>query len=257
MDAWVPTSVILSKLRQEPQQDLTIKKPPVTTTEHPSMIPAPTSIPLPQVLMESNKKAKDRDTPDGSCSDRSTATFSEQVSNTVDGNSDPDQLAIRTTVMLRNLPLTWARDDVVNLLRSLGFATSFNFVYVPMHFALGTCFGYAFVNLVNFSEAQRVMAHLDGFQDWPCGHVEPCNVHWSEVLLGLEANINRYKNSRLMHPRTPDHFRPAIYQNGQRVRFPEPTRPLPCPRPRVVKALKEPMRMQQQNKPPGDALVTA
>ena len=149
MKAWY-TVAILSELQQEPQQDLTSEQPTMIPAEQPSTIPVPTSIPLPQVLLKKNmKKARDKDAPDGSCSDTSTATFSEQVSNTDDGNSDHDKTGIRTTVMLRNMPNNYSRTMLLELLDAEGFAGQYDFLYLPMDFQSRASLGYAFINFVD------------------------------------------------------------------------------------------------------------
>jgi len=136
----------------------------------------------------------------------------------------------RTTLMLKNLPMCFHRDDVVALLNDHGFMISVNFIYMPLHFAFGTSFGYAFVNIVSNQEARRVWDRLDGFWQWSSGPGNKCAVVWSQALQGLDANVTRYMNSRLMHPSVPDVVKPAIYYDGMRVPFPSPTRPVQRPR---------------------------
>jgi len=49
-------------------------------------------------------------------------------------------------------------------------------------------------------------------------------------LQGLEANIERYRNSPTMHELVPDAYRPMLFVNGQQVAFPAPTKKIKPPR---------------------------
>ena len=48
----------------------------------------------------------------------------------------------RTTIMLRNLPRSFTRAVLFEILEDRGFRGGFNFVYVPSDFARGACLGY-------------------------------------------------------------------------------------------------------------------
>merc|ERR1712190_490322 len=90
--------------------------------------------------------------------------------------------------------------------------------------------------------AERFLEHFQGFDRWPEGDTRRAVVHMSEALQGLEEQIERYRNSPLMHPSVPDELRPAVYSRGLRVRFPEPTVPIKAPRVRTSTKKKGPMR---------------
>merc|ERR1712113_4721 len=51
-------------------------------------------------------------------------------------------------------------------------------------------------------------------------------VEWSDGRQGLEGQIERYRNSAMMHASVADEARPIMLQNGVRVPFPAPTQPL-------------------------------
>lgn len=153
----------------------------------------------------------------------------------LDEASDEDDQ--RTTVMLRNLPEDINRNMLVDILNQEGFRASYDFVYLPLHFALQRNFGYAFINLVSSDEVRRFRRHFRGFGRWPVPRQNEAVVGYSSTFQGREANVERYRNSRLMHSSVADELRPAIYHNGERVEFPERTRrsTIPPPRPRKVK----------------------
>lgn len=136
----------------------------------------------------------------------------------------------RTTIMLRNLPNDYLRDSVCELLDAHGFAGRYNLVYVPVDFQRWSGFGYAFVNMLTNRDAQQMHARFQGFKAWKVGSVKVCDVSWGEPLQGLEAHIERYRNSPVMHYLVPDSFKPGVFHQGQRVEFPLPTKRLRPPR---------------------------
>lgn len=136
----------------------------------------------------------------------------------------------RTTIMLRNIPNNYNRDMVLELLDAEGFATRYDFVYLPMDFHRTAGLGYAFVNLVSVSTAEEMKSHFHGFTAWKLASQKVCEVAWGEPLQGLEAHIERYRNSPVMHEDVPDKYKPVLYRNGERIPFPAPTKRLRPPR---------------------------
>lgn len=141
--------------------------------------------------------------------------------------------AARTTLMFRNLPECFSRSRLEELLNQEGFRGSYDFLYTPGDHATGICCGYAFVNLVTEQAAQRFEEHFQGFSDWPEATLRRGFVQASEAVQGLEEQIERYRNSPVMHPSVHDDARPAIYRGGVRATFPSPTVPLVPPRARL------------------------
>lgn len=139
--------------------------------------------------------------------------------------TDADQ----TTVMLRNLPNDYTRDMLMALLESQGFSGCFDFVYLPFDFKKCAGLGYAFMNMINNKEAVRAMTDLPGFKDWKLKSNKVLQVTWSTPLQGLSANIERYRNSPVMHPDVPEQFKPLLLKDGNPVPFPPPTKALQAP----------------------------
>lgn len=150
-----------------------------------------------------------------------------------EGGAPPREAAedagCKTTLMIRNLPEGFTMRLLEELLDAEGFAGRYDFAYLPSELASGAPFGYAFVNLVSPADATRFHRCFHGFT-WPSPSSKRAAVHVSEVLQGLEQQIERYRNSPLMHPSVPDVARPVLYRGGSRVAFPEPTVPLRPPR---------------------------
>lgn len=143
----------------------------------------------------------------------------------------PDSPAERgTTLVFRRLPKSCLRDKIAALLDAEGFSGAYDLIYCPMDFATRAGLGYAFVNAVTEEDARRIREHFGGFNAWSTSSVKECEVSWSRDLRGLDAHLERYRNSPVMHEEVPDIFKPALFREGQRVAFPEPTKPLKMPR---------------------------
>ncbi|CAE7633245.1 mei2 [Symbiodinium pilosum] len=136
----------------------------------------------------------------------------------------------QTTVMLRNLPLGYSRDMLVELMNRNGFYACFDFVYIPINFRSQAMFGYAFVNFVDEAQALRARDTFEGFTNWGVETDKICEVSWSDMHQGLMAHVNRYRSSPVMHESVPDEYKPAVYSQGRRVPFPAPTKRIRVPR---------------------------
>jgi len=136
----------------------------------------------------------------------------------------------QTTVVIRNMPLSYTREMICELLDEAGFETRYDFIYQPTDFRTWMPFGYAFVNLVSPEDAQQVMSCLEGFDAWKHEGGKPCQVVWSFPYQGLAANVEKYRNSPVMSETVHDKFKPALFKDGARMRFPTPTRKPRVPR---------------------------
>lgn len=142
-----------------------------------------------------------------------------------------DQTDQRTTVMFRNLPKSYTRTPFLEVIDAEGFAGTYEFVYLPTDFESCGNSGYAFISFNTHDEATRAKKHFHGFSQWsPAPSCKPCDVAWSGPVQGLEAHVKKYQNSPVMHDSVPDEYRPAIFINGVRARFPKPTRRIRLPR---------------------------
>lgn len=134
-----------------------------------------------------------------------------------------------TTVMMRNIPNSYTRERLLFLLDSHGFAGFYDLVYLPIDFTSRSGLGYAFINFKSAADAKRFREYFHGFDDWGVFSEKACDAHGSATHQGIEANIERYRNSPMMHESVPDEFRPVIFKGGVRVPFPPPTRRLRAP----------------------------
>jgi len=141
----------------------------------------------------------------------------------------PAQADDRTTLMLRNLPNDLTRNMLIDLLEAEGLAGTFDFLYVPADFGRGAGLGYAFVNFTSNEAALRAWERLKGFTNWGMRSAKVLEVSWAAPLQGLEAYVDRYRNSPVMHERVPKQFKPVLFVGGRRRPLPPPTKTLPDP----------------------------
>mmetsp|Transcript_23828 Transcript_23828/g.48971 ORF Transcript_23828/g.48971 Transcript_23828/m.48971 type:complete len:296 (+) Transcript_23828:83-970(+) len=135
----------------------------------------------------------------------------------------------RTTVMLRNVPNNYNRDMFLAMLDEHGFAGRYDFVYLPCDFYRQANLGYAFVNLVDDAAVDALWQTFDGFSGWSLPTAKVCQVSWSGPHQGFKAHVERYRNSPVMHRSVPDEYKPVIFKNGVRKKFPRPTKKVKAP----------------------------
>lgn len=134
------------------------------------------------------------------------------------------------TLMLRNLPNNYTRVMLLSLLDSEGFSGQYDFVYLPIDFKSHASLGYAFVNLSTTQAAERCWKVFEGFNKWVVPSSKVCSVNWSTPFQGLDAHVERYRNSPVMHEHVPDEYKPMLLSEGKRLPFPPPTKKIRAPR---------------------------
>ena len=140
--------------------------------------------------------------------------------------------ASRTSVMVKNLPNNYTRGMLVEMFESEGFGGMFDFLYLPIDFKTQAALGYAFVNFTHPTAAQQFWRVFDNYSNFSVPTRKACSVSWCEPNQGLGANIDRYRNSPVMHDAVPDEYKPIILESGARVPFPPPTKAIRAPRAR-------------------------
>lgn len=160
----------------------------------------------------------------------STSSISTELGTDSEGSSEAEQ-EWRTTVMLRNLPNNYTRAMLLKHIDEKGFVGLYDFFYLPIDFNTQACLGYAFINLRSPANACALLRAFDGFYDWLIPTRKRCMVGWSNPHQGLASNIERYRNSPVMHKDVPDAFKPCVFNHlSERTSFPSPTKRLRCPR---------------------------
>jgi hypothetical protein len=153
---------------------------------------------------------------------------------------------------------------LLRMLDDEGFAGMYNFLYLPIDFKTQACLGYAFVNLVEPCHVINFWSKFSGFSNWVLPSKKVCSVGWSGPHQGLEAHVERYRSSPVMHPNVPDECKPVVFEQGVRSTFPGPLKAPRLPRvrdwpaaaaaqkQRVSRAAAAPIRGQQHT---GEACV--
>jgi hypothetical protein len=136
----------------------------------------------------------------------------------------------RTTVMIRDLPDHFTRLSLLKLLDAQGFFGRFDFLYLPVDFKHNKNLGYALINLVSPSEALRFTKHFNGFSKWDTPSDRVCSVGWCSPQQGLQAHVERYRNSPVMHESVPEEWRPLLLSHGVPIPFPPPTQKVKAPK---------------------------
>jgi len=125
----------------------------------------------------------------------------------------------RTTLHIRNLPCSFKRATLVELMDATGLAQQYDFVYLPMDFRTKKSIGYAFVNFRSSTAALLFRATMDGFSQWPTASHKVCSVQWSDTQ-GFGDNVRLIIKSKVMKKQCPEDFKPTVFTDGQAVPFP-------------------------------------
>lgn len=142
----------------------------------------------------------------------------------------PWHVGAHHTLMLRNLPNNYTRTMLLSLLDTEGFSGQYDFVYLPIDFKSHASLGYAFVNLNTIEVAESCWKVFEGFNKWVVPSQKVCSVNWSTPFQGLDAHVERYRNSPVMHEHVPDEYKPMLFSGGTRLPFPPPTKKIRAPR---------------------------
>lgn len=140
----------------------------------------------------------------------------------------------RTTLIMKNLPAGCTHEGLRGIMDEVGLAGLYNFIYVPFDFKRLIALRYGFVNFEHHEDAVKAIATLDGFSGWVVEGENACEVAWSGAQQGLHANIERYRNSPVMHSSVPDAYKPVLLERGVRIAYSAPTQAVKPPKFRGV-----------------------
>eukprot|EP00439_Symbiodinium_sp_Y106_P065245 s2335_g10.t1 len=164
---------------------------------------------------------EERDNPRvAAAKDGSKAEFTHnQVPKTVNLAAEFSKTPLRTpptTMMIRNIPNRYTQREFVRELDGLGFAGTYDFLYLPIDKGTLCNVGYAFVNFLEPISAQRCMEvfHNYIFQRYRKVRGKIAAVSIAHIQ-GLEANMRHYENSAVnMAPRIKQQRGPLIIPRG-------------------------------------------
>jgi len=160
--------------------------------------------------------------PSDDSSDASSSPGTEDSEEFANLQMSETQAPPKTTVMMRNVPKSYTRATLLELLNMEGFFGSYDFIYFPVHFNSMKSFGYVFINLVSRCEAERFMEYFQNFTKWTVPSPKVCQMTWGDCHQGLAAHVHRYRSSPVMHEELPDEGKPAVFSDGVRAPFPPP-----------------------------------
>jgi len=101
-----------------------------------------------------------------------------------------------TTMMIRNVPGRYSHNDLMMDLQDLGFAGTYDFLYIPMDKGTGANVGYAFINFVDHNCARMCMESFEGyrFKRHQRSSKKAAIVSVAH-LQGLEKNMQHYEKA--------------------------------------------------------------
>jgi len=134
---------------------------------------------------------------------------------------------------MRNIPVEYTREDVLELIDEHGFQGSYALFYLPIVFQSKVNHGYAFIHFTCPDTYEKFREHFSGFTDWKVPSESICEVSFSERFSNIDDRIEGYRNSPIMHKSVEDRFKPLLFENGQRIPFPAPNKKVKAPRCRL------------------------
>jgi hypothetical protein len=127
---------------------------------------------------------------------RSTSLFSSEgeESDSASASGTETRISNCTTLMLRNVPHTYNQNQFRKEIDDLGFASRYDFLYLPIDQKKRASRGFAFMNFITVEDAADFHRKLHGrrLQDMDAG--EELTVAPAE-LQGFEANVTKYLQS--------------------------------------------------------------
>ena len=134
-----------------------------------------------------------------------------------DLNFDPEasvESLTRTTLMMKNLPNKYQAADVMKLINSVGLEGSFDFLYVPLDFRNSANLGYAFINMVEPKDTQRLYDAFAGKRWDEKGSKKVCEIRWAR-LQGRERLVDHFKEAKF--PSQERRFLPLVWRRRKTV----------------------------------------
>jgi len=140
------------------------------------------------------------------------------------------EASLHTVAMMQNIPLELTREEVLELIDEEGFHGSYALFYLPAAFQSQLNHGYAFIHFTSVDNYDRFRKHFSGFTNWKVPSDKICKVSFNDKFSNIEDRIEAYRNSPIMHKSVADRFKPVLFENGQRIPFPKPTKKVKAPR---------------------------
>mmetsp|Transcript_41332 Transcript_41332/g.108969 ORF Transcript_41332/g.108969 Transcript_41332/m.108969 type:complete len:437 (-) Transcript_41332:322-1632(-) len=124
-----------------------------------------------------------------------------------------------TTMMLRNIPNKYTQNTLLQEIDDFGFFGSYDFFYLPMDVHNSSNVGYAFINFLSPTDAERFRKVFGShrFQKFQSRKISSvCSAH----VQGLAENLRHFEKRAVTHARN-EQYRPIVLKGNQRVDFEE------------------------------------
>ena len=138
-----------------------------------------------------------------------------------------DEIPFQSTLMLRNIPNKFTRDELLHVVSDRLEPGEFDFFYLPSDFRSGCNFGYAFINLTSEKSVDRFYSIFHKLPLCKRGAPKSCQVGFARIQ-SLNENIVRLMNSPIMG--ASDLFDPAAIEAAMPLLFDNQGNALPFPR---------------------------
>merc|ERR1711920_788174 len=135
-----------------------------------------------------------------------------------------------TAAVMMNIPLEYTREQLLEFIDQEGFRGLYELFYLPHSFQTELNHGYAFIDFTTTENFEKFREHFHGFRDWNLPSDKTCDVTVSDRFNSLGDHIEAYRNSPIMHESVQERFRPLLFQHGERICFPKPTKKIKAPR---------------------------
>lgn len=124
-----------------------------------------------------------------------------------------------TTFMIRNIPNKYTRGMLRREMSQTGFAKTYDFLYLPIDFATGRNFGYAFINFWRVNVASMF---VETFQYRPFLYERSSKVALvvPAKIQGKKANAGMFLNNSVMQQ--PELYHPQFYDKDGKVIYSHP-----------------------------------
>lgn len=122
-----------------------------------------------------------------------------------------------TTLMLRNIPNKYTQSALLEEIGHMGFAGTYDFFYLPMDIHNHSNVGYAFINMLvpTFAERFQTVFREHRFRLHRSRKISSVS---TAHVQGLDANLRHFENRAVTHARN-DQYRPVVLQGAERVDF--------------------------------------
>ena len=154
------------------------------------------------------------------------------------GPAFSSEMCGQTSMVLRNIPKSFTRSMLCDLLDTHRCLEEVDFLYLPIRHKDGRCLGYAFINFTTSAAALSFRGHFHHMQ-LPCslgscmeetslragaGPAVALVVHANTQMKNLRELLAKYTDSPILHPFVPEWLKPIALEKGRQVPFPSPSR---------------------------------